>query len=73
MANLTSTASVNRSRAIQRLQKVTDVAAREKAVKKELEVAVAAAKSQGCSWDDIGNALGVSGPGAFQRFKKTIP
>jgi hypothetical protein len=52
---------------------VTDVAAREKAVKKELEVAVAAAKSQGCSWDDIGNALGVSGPGAFQRFKKTIP
>jgi len=73
MTVLTSPASVMRSRRIQRLQKVSDVKAREVAAEKELREAVAAARAVGASWAAIGKALGVSESGAWQRFEKTIP
>jgi hypothetical protein len=69
---INSPKDVERSRKISRLQKVTDVRVRELRVKKELEEAVEAARANGCTWQEVADALGTKPQSAHERFQKTI-
>lgn len=69
MANLTGVSSVERSRRLQRLQKVTDVQVRARRTEVELREAVAASRAAGAPWSAVGKALGVTESAAWQRFK----
>ena len=51
------------------LKRLESVAARLAAVEAQRDVAVATAVDAGCSWADIGRALGVSAQAAHRRFR----
>ena len=51
------------------MKKLESVAARLAAVESQRDVAVAAAVGAGCSWVEIGAALGVSAQAAHRRFR----
>lgn len=51
------------------LKKLESVAARLAQVETQRDVAVAAAVDAGCSWAEIGRALGVSAQAAHRRFR----
>ena len=51
------------------LRRIETAAARLAVVESQRDVAVAAAVEAGCSWADIGGALGVSAQAAHRRFR----
>jgi hypothetical protein len=51
------------------LTKVEKVTARLRRVEEDRDVAVAAAVGEGCTWAEIGAALGVSAQAAHRRFR----
>ena len=51
------------------LKRLEAVAARLAAVETQRDVAVAGAVAAGCSWSEIGAALGVSAQAAHRRFR----
>jgi hypothetical protein len=51
------------------LKRLESVAARLAALEAKRDVAVATAVDAGCSWADIGRALGVSAQAAHRRFR----
>lgn len=51
------------------LKRIETVAARLAAVESQRDAAVAAATEAGCSWAEIGRALGVSTQAAHRRFR----
>ena len=51
------------------LKRLESVAARLAGVEAQRDVAVATAADAGCSWADIGRALGVSAQAAHRRFR----
>ena len=51
------------------LKRIETVTARLAAVEAQRDVAVAMAVEAGCSWADIGRALGVSAQAAHRRFR----